>query len=174
MQEIHKLRAQISTIAASALPSLAASSSSKNEPLFSPKLGPPNVTQLKIIRQLITAAFIDQIAVRKDIIDPSSGSAGAKFTSTRGVAYRAMGVDEDVFIHPSSVMFHSAPPEWVVWQDVVRTSKVWIKSGWSLLRGVPDHHAHIADIFPPACTSRDQTQPCVAPCTRAFAVYFVF
>lgn len=126
MQEIHKLRAQISHIAQANLPSATPSSSA--QPLFSPKLAPPNNTQLKVLRQLLTSAFIDQVAVRKDILDPSSRSAGAKFESTRGVAYRAMGVDEDVYIHPSSVLFHGEPPEWVVWQDVVRTSKVYIKS----------------------------------------------
>lgn len=105
MQEIHKLRAQMSTIATSTLASTTTSKAS-SPPLFSPKLAPPNTTQLKILRQLITSAFIDQIAVRKDIIDPTSAVAGSKFKSTRGVAYRAMGVAEDVYIHPSSVMFH--------------------------------------------------------------------
>lgn len=117
----------MSTIATSTLASTTTSKAS-SPPLFSPKLAPPNTTQLKILRQLITSAFIDQIAVRKDIIDPTSAVAGSKFKSTRGVAYRAMGVAEDVYIHPSSVMFHGEPPEWIVWQDVVRTSKVWIKS----------------------------------------------
>jgi ATP-dependent RNA helicase DHX37/DHR1 len=126
MQEIHKLRAQMSTIASS---TLRVPVSSNDAPLFSPKLAPPNTTQLKILRQLITSAFIDQIAVRKDLVDPSSSTAGARFQSTRGVAYRAMGADaEDVYIHPSSVMFHGEPPEWLVFQDLVRTSKVWVKS----------------------------------------------
>jgi ATP-dependent RNA helicase DHX37/DHR1 len=142
MQEIHKLRAQISNIASANFTPVASPAATKlgkqgvvapaaksiEGPLFNPKLEPPNSTQLKVLRQLMASAFIDQLAVRKDLLDPASKTAGAKFSSTRGVPYRAMGVDEDVFIHPSSVMFHSEPPEWLVWGDIVRTSQVWMKS----------------------------------------------
>lgn len=139
MQEIHKLRAQISNIAQANLIAPApapkpvkgrpAPAPKQTEsPLFNPKLTPPSSTQLKVLRQLMASAFIDQLAVRKDVLDPASKAAGATFTSTRGVPYRAMGVDEDVYIHPSSVMFHSEPPEWLVWGDIVRTSQVWMKS----------------------------------------------
>lgn len=140
MQEIHKLRAQMSTIALSVLPQPTSSKTNPktSQPLFSPKLPPPSTTQLKILRQLITAAFIDQIAVRKDLIDPEAGAGGPgggkgggggrKWQSTRGVAYRAMGVEEDVFIHPGSGMFGKEPEEWVVFGEVTRGSKVWIKN----------------------------------------------
>lgn len=84
--------------------------------------------QLKVLRQLITSAFIDQVAVRKDLVDKSNPISYAKVTSTRGVPYRAFGVDEDLFIHPSSGVFHSSPAEFVVFQDLHRTTKVWMKS----------------------------------------------
>ena len=84
------------------------------------------MSQLKVIRQLLTAAFTDQVAIRKDLIMPSEPD-GSKFASTRGIAYRAVGVDEDVFIHPSSVLFHSSPPECVVYQELVRTSRAYIR-----------------------------------------------
>jgi ATP-dependent RNA helicase DHX37/DHR1 len=82
--------------------------------------------QLKVLRQLLTSGFIDHVAVRKDLVvkDPD----GTKYAASRGVAYQALNVEEDVFIHPSSLHFHSAPPDYVVYQEVVRTSKVWIKS----------------------------------------------
>ena len=73
---------------------------------------------------MLTAGFIDQVAVRKDLVQKTSGN---KYESTRGIAYRALGVAEDVFIHPSSSLFHSAPPDFVVFQEVVRTSRIWIK-----------------------------------------------
>ena len=38
-----------------------------------------------------------------------------------------MGIDEDVYIHPSSVLTNQPPPEFVVFLEVVRTSKIWIK-----------------------------------------------
>ena len=52
-----------------------------------------------------------------------------KFKTTKGVAYRALGVDEDVFVHPSSVlaMSNAAPPDYVVFHELVRTGRTWLK-----------------------------------------------
>ncbi len=117
MEEIHKLRAQIHNIVRTNFPTI------KTE--FVPGLRPPNDLQLKVLRQLLTAGFIDQVAVRKDRVEKESG--GTKYTSTKGVPYRALGVPEDVFIHPSSVLAGQSPPEYVVFHEVVRTTRVWIK-----------------------------------------------
>lgn len=108
MQEIHQLRAQISSIA--------------KVPLS--KLLPPNDTQHKVLRQILAAGFIDQVAVREDLVLKK----GVSYESTRGVAYRAVGLgSEPVFIHPSSALFHRAPPDFVVFSEIVRTSKPWMK-----------------------------------------------
>lgn len=80
--------------------------------------------QLKALRQLIAACFIDQVAVRKDILEHTSGT---KYASTRGIPYRALDIAEDVFIHPSSVLFGESPPDYIVFQEVVKGSKVWLK-----------------------------------------------
>jgi ATP-dependent RNA helicase DHX37/DHR1 len=74
----------------------------------------------------LTAGFIDQVAVRKDRIDQTS-SAGVKYATSKGVPYKALGISEDVFIHPSSVLANTAPPEYVVFSEVIRTTRVWIK-----------------------------------------------
>lgn len=79
-----------------------------------------------MLRQLLAAAFIDQVAVRKDVVDKGSAS-GNKYATSRGVEYRAMGISEDVFIHPSSVLAPNGPPEYVVYHEVVRTSRAWLK-----------------------------------------------
>lgn len=107
MQEIQQLRSQISSIAKISMA----------------RLKPPSEVQLKVLRQILTSGFIDQIAVRQDIVLKKGG----KYTSTRNVAYRALGVPEEVFIHPSSALFHSSPPDFVVFSELVRTSRVWIK-----------------------------------------------
>ncbi|EKM60771.1 uncharacterized protein PHACADRAFT_203923 [Phanerochaete carnosa HHB-10118-sp] len=112
MEEIHKLRAQISSIVHTNYPD--------TDPGFVPNLRPPNSLQL------LTAGFIDQVAVRKDRAEKESAS-GDQYTTSRGVPYRAMGIDEDVYIHPSSVLANQPPSEFVVFLEVVRTSKVWIK-----------------------------------------------
>jgi ATP-dependent RNA helicase DHX37/DHR1 len=138
MEEVHKLRAQIGSIVQSNFPEAKA-------PL-SPNLPPPNNKQvcahgcinfahalntslrlqLKILRQLLTAGFIDHVAVRKDLL--SKNPEGSKYSSSRGIPYCALNVEEDVFIHPSSVLFHSPPPDYVVYQDIVRSNRVWMKS----------------------------------------------
>ncbi|KAJ7095872.1 P-loop containing nucleoside triphosphate hydrolase protein [Mycena belliarum] len=118
MEEIHKLRAQISNIVQVNFATADAG--------FVPKLMPPTELQLKVLRQLLTAGFIDQVAVRKDRVEQTS-SAGVRYATSKGVAYKAMGVSEDVYIHPSSVLANAAPPEYVVFSDLIRTSRVWIK-----------------------------------------------
>ncbi|KAK7469227.1 putative ATP-dependent RNA helicase DHR1 [Stygiomarasmius scandens] len=117
MEEVHKLRAQISNIVETNFTGIDAR--------FAPDLRPPNELQLKVLRQLLAAAFIDQVAVRKDRIE--SNSSGTQFATSKGVPYKALGISEDVFIHPSSVLASVSPPEYVVFSELVRTSKVWIK-----------------------------------------------
>ncbi|PWY98008.1 P-loop containing nucleoside triphosphate hydrolase protein [Testicularia cyperi] len=68
MEEIHKLRAQLCGLISSTFPRLAAEVSD-------PRLSPPTETQLKVIRQLIAAAYIDQVAVRADLISNDSTTA---------------------------------------------------------------------------------------------------
>lgn len=141
MQEIHKLRAQISRIVQSTYPGIDAGFVPKLQPpsdtqvcLVSlpsnqpPRTHSPSPSQLKVLRQLLTSAFIDQVAIRKDIADKQSTISYAKTASTRGVPYRAFGIDEDLFIHPSSGLFHQTPPEFIVFTELHRTHKVWLKS----------------------------------------------
>ncbi|KAJ3895464.1 P-loop containing nucleoside triphosphate hydrolase protein [Lentinula edodes] len=118
MEEIHKLRAQISNIVQTNFLGIDAG--------FVPNLKPPSDLQIKVLRQLLTAAFIDQVAVRKDRIDKNAAS-GVQYASAQGVAYKALGITEDVFIHPSSVLFKNTPPEYLIFNEVVRTSQVWLK-----------------------------------------------
>ncbi|KAF9013392.1 P-loop containing nucleoside triphosphate hydrolase protein [Cyathus striatus] len=118
MEEIHKLRAQISNIVQVNFPSTDAG--------FSPNLKPPTELQLKVIRQLLTAGFIDQVAVRKELVDRDHAT-GVKYATAKGVAYKAIGVSEDVYIHPSSVVANSTPPDYVVYHEIVRTGRAYLK-----------------------------------------------
>ncbi|OBZ71658.1 putative ATP-dependent RNA helicase PB1A10.06c, partial [Grifola frondosa] len=118
MEEIHKLRAQINNIVHTNFPDL--------ETGFVANIRPPSNRQLKVLRQLIAAGFIDQIAIRKDLIHQDATS-GTQYSTSKGVVYQAMGISEDVYIHPSSVLANVAPPDYIVYLDVVRTSRVYIK-----------------------------------------------
>ena len=131
------MRAQLCSLISSTFPDLAKS-------LSNPKLAPPNETQLKVIRQLIAAAYIDQVAVRADLISNESvvssstvhadertnqmlfrlrtKGGGDRMQSTRGVPYKAMGVPGYAFIHPTSCFYHATPPTWVVFSEVQQSN----------------------------------------------------
>ena len=74
---------------------------------------------------MITASFIDQVAVRKDLIEQSA--KGSKFSTAKGVPYKTTGFAEDLYIHPSSVVADRLPPDWIVFTEAVRTSRLWMK-----------------------------------------------
>ncbi|KAF6757513.1 DHX37 protein [Ephemerocybe angulata] len=118
MEEIHKLRAQIGSIVRVNFPA--------SDPKIFDKLPPPSEFQLKVLRQLLAASFIDQVAVRKDRIG-NTKSSGVQFSNAKGVPYRAVGIVEDVFIHPSSVLIDVSPPDFVIFHELVRTSKPYMK-----------------------------------------------
>jgi len=80
-------------------------------------------SQLKVLRQIITSGFIDQVAVRQDLYLKKPTT----FASTRNVPYRALGVPGEVYIHPSSALFHRSPPDFLVFSEIVQTSKAWMK-----------------------------------------------
>ncbi|KAH7909031.1 P-loop containing nucleoside triphosphate hydrolase protein [Hygrophoropsis aurantiaca] len=134
MEEIHKLRAQISNIVQANFPGVDVGSPAN--------LRPPSDKQVKVLRQLLAAAFIDQVAARKDLVEKKS-STGVKFATAKGVPYRAAGVPEDVFIHPSSILANCSPPDFIVYHEIVRTSKPWLKgltainSAWLPTLGKP-------------------------------------
>lgn len=135
MEEVHKLQMQLLNILCINFSEISISTLSKppdsmqvsNYLFFTQETYFFDVWQLKILRQLLAAAFVDQVAVRRDVVDKIP-SNGAKYTSCRNVPYKAFGVSEDAFIHPSSVLYNSPPPEFIVFHELVRTTKVWLKS----------------------------------------------
>ena len=131
MQEIQQLRSQISNLLV--------------PPLSVARLQPPSDTQLKVIRQILLSSFTDNIAVRQDI----SLKQNRSFTSCRNVPYKAMGVQGEVFVHPSSALFHKAPPEWIVFGEIVRSQA----SEKVAVRGVTRiNAAWIATLAPASCS----------------------
>lgn len=88
---------------------------------------------------MLAAAFIDQVAVRKELVQKKSAT-GIQYSTAKGVPYEAMGVQEDVYIHPSSVLAQKAPPDYIVFTEIVRTTRPWLKgvalpskSSWNLV-----------------------------------------
>ncbi|KOS15711.1 p-loop containing nucleoside triphosphate hydrolase protein [Malassezia pachydermatis] len=120
MEEIHKLRAQLSNLVLANLTGLSDMDATQ---LRDPSLPPPNTTQCKVLRQLLTAIYIDRVAVRADLVDAPEAAlaparAGSKMASTRRVPYVALGVPGAAYIHVSSSFYHRPPPEWIVFGEV--------------------------------------------------------
>ncbi|PWN46057.1 P-loop containing nucleoside triphosphate hydrolase protein [Ceraceosorus guamensis] len=147
MEEIHKLRAQLCAIVQSRV-----APSAEVRSLSNPQLPPPTETQLKVLRQLLVSAYVDQVAVRADLMPEAAARVlsltnegteagrqyshqrrkGAKLTSTRGVAYLVRAAPgQACFIHPTSTLFHGAPPPWIIFDEMHVSSsnkeKVWLK-----------------------------------------------
>ncbi|CAO1624466.1 unnamed protein product [Jaminaea pallidilutea] len=130
MQEVQQLRSQLSSLAAASL--------SSDETLRSQGLPPPNDLQLKILRQLIACAYIDQVAVRADIATVAARAIpelaeravqgrlnGQRSRSCYRVPYLALGVPgEAAYVHHSSALYEHSPPEWCVYTETVRTKGV--------------------------------------------------
>ncbi|EGG12575.1 uncharacterized protein MELLADRAFT_58348 [Melampsora larici-populina 98AG31] len=99
--KIHKLRKQITKIV------------QKNHVCeglveFFSDLRPPNESQLKVLRQLIPASFIDQIAIKTSLLPNSSTLNKSNQNENHLTAYRTIVIKEDVFIHPLSTLFTSS------------------------------------------------------------------
>lgn len=119
MEEIHKLRAQLSNLV---LANLAGLSETEMQCLQDPQLPPPTPAQMKVLRQLLASIYIDRVVVRADVVgapeaELAPAEPGAKMASTRRVPYVALGVQGPVFIHVSSTFYHRPPPEWLVFGE---------------------------------------------------------
>jgi ATP-dependent RNA helicase DHX37/DHR1 len=101
MNEIHKLRVQLSTVIQRALPEGEVNAQELDQ------LRPPTADQLLLLRQIITAGFLDQVArlsVEDDDTDKESRSARLSRYS-----YSTCMTETQVYIHPSSVLFREPP-----------------------------------------------------------------
>ncbi|XP_069476219.1 probable ATP-dependent RNA helicase DHX37 [Ambystoma mexicanum] len=110
MLEIRRLRGQLTTTVNSICPDAG---------LFvDPKMKPPTETQVIYLRQIVMAGLGDHIARRiqaEELLDEKWKNA-----------YKTPLLDDPVFIHPSSVLFKQLP-EFVVYQEIVETSKMYLK-----------------------------------------------
>ncbi|XDB59287.1 hypothetical protein AB1E18_012686 [Capra hircus] len=110
MMEIRRLRGQLTTAVNTMCPEAG---------LFvDPKMQPPNENQVTYLRQIVTAGLGDHLARKvqsEDLVDDKWKNA-----------YKTPLLDDPVFIHPSSVLFKELP-EFVVYQEIVETTKMYMK-----------------------------------------------
>ncbi|KAF7727046.1 putative ATP-dependent RNA helicase DHR1 [Apophysomyces ossiformis] len=118
MEEIRNLRRQLTNMVATNFPGV--------DICVDPKLKPPSARQLKVLRQIITAGLIDSVAVRTDVLE-TGGGKGKRFKNSRGVPYKLMWSDEEVFIHPTSVLYGQEPPRFLVYTELFQSTRTWLK-----------------------------------------------
>lgn len=124
MDEIRKLRQQVAYIVA--LNTRPDSINTTVDALVS-KLKPPSSTQVKAIKQMVTAGFIDQVAIRADLVRTDIDLP----SMTKIVAFPYIplfpvkgteSTDGYVYIHPQSILAQSGqnPPEYLVFNFITK------------------------------------------------------
>lgn len=108
MVEIRKLRAQLTNSVNLVNPDA--------EVVLNPRMNPPTAIQCKALCQICLAGLGDHVAHK------SSAGNNPQIKN----AYKCMALEDPVFIHPSSALFEVLP-EYVVYQEVVETSKLFMK-----------------------------------------------
>lgn len=123
LKEIRKLRIQITNIVNNQLAGIVAPVQ------FSANLQPPSALQVRTIKQVITAAYLDRIAIRSDLVD--SISSNKSTTKTSRAEYlpmiaptRQATMTEFASIHPRSAVANvSNAPEYIVYSDIRASQK---------------------------------------------------
>ncbi|KAI8391758.1 P-loop containing nucleoside triphosphate hydrolase protein [Radiomyces spectabilis] len=118
MEEIRKLRRQLTNMVVSNFPGV--------DLCVDPKMKPPSSLQLKVLRQVISAGFIDCVAIRADVLE-TGGGKGLRFKNARNVPYKLMWSDEEAFIHPNSILYNQEPPAVLVYNELFKGTKTWLK-----------------------------------------------
>ncbi|KAH3675425.1 hypothetical protein WICMUC_002714 [Wickerhamomyces mucosus] len=122
MDEILKLRKQVMYIVKSITTKENVASNVTDSEL---KVGIPDNTQIKLIKQMVSAGYVDQVAIRADFVDTD-----VKITNKTNIinipyiSAISTKSDEDdspfVYIHPSSILCNigEIPPPYLVYQSV--------------------------------------------------------
>ncbi|KAK0336444.1 putative ATP-dependent RNA helicase DHR1 [Friedmanniomyces endolithicus] len=140
MSEVQQLRHQLHNIV-SARYSAAAGTITDALPV-------PSERERKLLGQVVAAAYIDQVAIRADLLhDETAGGFGRKPRRAGEVAYRTLVPTTDVdktlspqeqemqrsvFVHPSSVLAHLSVkemPGYIVYSHLSRAAPATIDSG---------------------------------------------
>lgn len=125
MQQMLKLRAQLTRIVNQMFQDLFASSRPVE---CNRELEPPTPEQEVLLRQIIAAGFLDQVAKR---IPKGTIAEGSRIDRTCAYLCSNGAISEPVYIHPHSHVFTpnaTRLPEYVVYQQIVRSSKTYMKT----------------------------------------------
>ncbi|KAJ2613647.1 putative ATP-dependent RNA helicase DHR1 [Coemansia sp. RSA 1365] len=126
INEIRKLRQQLTALMQTYCPNAGAK--------MVQRMAPPSKTQQMVIRQIVLAGFVDQVAVRGDIAGyhASDDEAETRRRGLHAVPYMTMWNSEPVFIHPESVVYATVQssgsmPQAVVFAELQHSTRMWAK-----------------------------------------------
>uniref|UniRef100_K3W5Y1 RNA helicase n=1 Tax=Globisporangium ultimum (strain ATCC 200006 / CBS 805.95 / DAOM BR144) TaxID=431595 RepID=K3W5Y1_GLOUD len=94
---------------------------------LSPRMPPPDHETQIILRQIVAAGFLDQVAKR---VPPGTIAEGTKIERNCAFIAATGNVKEPVYIHPHSSVFTPNPaklPAFVVYQHIMRTTRAYMK-----------------------------------------------
>ncbi|KAK1071988.1 putative ATP-dependent RNA helicase DHR1 [Friedmanniomyces endolithicus] len=140
MSEVQQLRHQLHNIVSARYPAVAGT--------ITDALPVPSEKERKMLGQVVAAAYIDQVAIRADLLhDETTGGFGRKPRRAGEVAYRTLvptadvdktlapqeqEIQRSVFVHPSSVLAHLSVkemPGYIVYSHLSRAAPTTIDSG---------------------------------------------
>ncbi|XP_014479502.1 PREDICTED: probable ATP-dependent RNA helicase kurz [Dinoponera quadriceps] len=112
--EIRKLRQQLTNEINLNMPELNLS--------IDPRMPPPTDVKTMLLRQIVLAGMADQVAkkVLPDEVKEDQDKSKWKY------AYRTSEMEDPVFMHSSCVL-RKTSPEWVVYQEVYETNKIYMR-----------------------------------------------
>ncbi|TKA76382.1 hypothetical protein B0A55_05262 [Friedmanniomyces simplex] len=140
MSEVQQLRHQLHNIVSARYPAATGT--------FKDALPVPSEKERKMLGQVVAAAYIDQVAIRADLLtDETTSGFGRKPRRAVEVAYRTLVPTADVdktlspqeqetqrsvFVHPSSVLAHLSVkemPGYIVYSNLSRAAPSTVDSG---------------------------------------------
>lgn len=117
--EIRKLRVQLTNQINMNVPGL--------ELVVDPSMKPPSDTQAKLIRQIMLAGMADQVAHKVNLAEINDPEEKVKWKR----AYKCAEMEDPVFIRSTSVLSKDLP-EWVVYQEVYESNKLYMRGLFSV------------------------------------------
>jgi ATP-dependent RNA helicase DHX37/DHR1 len=135
MKEVMQLRQQLTSIVRLSNPAASLTR-------FEPRLAPANSKQLKALNQIVTAGFIDQVAIRADC-SPNPPDMARRPKRAIDVPYLPLVPlerEDAVYLHPSSVLAHTAPgklPKYIVYSHLQQSVAPQVGGGSTKIRMFP-------------------------------------
>ncbi|KAJ6092229.1 hypothetical protein N7467_004198 [Penicillium canescens] len=119
-------------------------------PDYQPHLPEPSAKQIKALKQIVTAGFIDQVAIRADLapVPPENQRAARRaidvpyltlFRSRDGSGHQELA-ERAVYVHPSSLLAKLSPremPQYIIYSHLQQSSAALVTDALPKIRMFP-------------------------------------